>query len=49
MEVQLIIQLLNVVAAVGAQDTMAVAVAARETARIKQVEAEEVLTSIPYW
>jgi hypothetical protein len=48
-EAQLIIQPINAVAAVEAQDTMAAVAAARETARIKQVVAEEVLTLIPYW
>ena len=49
MEVHLINLHLYAVAVVEAQDTMAAVAAARETARIKQVVAEEALTSIPYW
>jgi hypothetical protein len=48
-EVHLINLHLYAVAVVEAQDTMAAVVAATETARVNQVEAEEVLTSIPYW
>ncbi len=49
MEVHLINLHMCAVAAVEAQDTMAVVVAVTETARVNQVEVEEVLTSIPYW
>ena len=49
MEVHHINLHLYAVAAVEAQDTMAAVVVVTETARVNQVEVEEVLTSIPYW